>query len=587
MSTEHSKLAAVLFADMVGYSLRGQGLALDLRREMMALADECLSACQGRLIKTAGDEVFAEFPSGSAAITCATRLQEAVARRNAGQPRSGRFLLRIGINAGEVALEGEDLIGGTVNVAKRAEQLAAPGGICVTETVWRQAETGLQTGFTRLGMISVKADVHKQVFFHHYADGTSALARRAHQFRMHYARLGRLAFAVAILFLVAIGLRLAWPVEDPDKLVDSGMKLLERYDLPHHIEDAIAFFKRAQQQDASSPKAISGHAWAYWLEYQEHGDPFFRSEAARLATNALNINPDTIYAHVACGLVAETRGDFHDATNHLIKANDLSLWQNGCLIVRLAEATRLAGNRGAALGFAQHAETAAGQSWEAWHRLGVFWYGENDFTNSLRAFRHAMGFRPTSSKSTEQANGVLIGSGRKLEALEQASQFKKHNDSPEAFSVYGSACLLADEDMKAYDAFKHAADLCPTNYLYCGNAGLALFMTGTNALTWTKILANDAIVLARAILNGAPGNAQVRACLATYEAAVGEKSSGLSEAERDTWNQAALADADRAFNESPFLPDIITNLKLPYIILERSDRVAQCDARLRALNAKP
>src|SRR5208282_1622534 len=115
MSTDRFKLAAVLFADMVGYSARRQGLALDLRREMMALAGECLAASQGRLINTAGDEIFAEFPSGSAAIAYATQLQEQVARRNASRPRAGRFLLRVGVNAGEVATEGGDLMGGTVN----------------------------------------------------------------------------------------------------------------------------------------------------------------------------------------------------------------------------------------------------------------------------------------------------------------------------------------------------------------------------------------------------------------------------------------------------------------------------------------
>ena len=577
MSTERCKLAAVLFADMVGYSARRQDLALELRGEMMALAGACLAAGQGNLIKTAGDEIFAEFPSGSAAVACAMQIQEGVARRNASQPRARRFLLRAGINSGEVAMEGEDLIGGTVNVAKRAEQLAAPGGICVTEHVWRHAEAGLQAGFTRLGMIAVKADPPRQA-----ARSQADLL----QFRGLRARLARLALAVTVLLLLVAGLRLAWPVENPEALVSSGMKQLERYDLAGHIERAASDFTKAQKLDVSSAKALDGLAWAQWLQYHETGDTYLRGESEKHANEARAQNTNVIYADVVLGLMAEEMGLCTNAADHLRRANDHSHWQNGALLTLLAGAERLTGERAAALDLAARAEAKAGQRWEVWDRLGAFWYEENDLTNSLRAFRRAAGSEPKSPTSAKRAIKVLMQSGRPAEILEEASQFKNQNSSPEALSVYGNACLAAYENVQAYQAFKRAADLCASNYFYFGSAGLALFLAQTNAPEWTGLLKNEAVVQARALLNDAPGNALVRANLAAYEAALGEKSSGLGESERNLWNQAALADADRVFSECPFLPEIISRLKTPYYILERNDRLVQCDARLFKLKGQ-
>ena len=586
MSTEHCKLAAVLFADMVGYSARQQDVALELRREMMTLTGACLAAGQGKLIKTAGDEIFAEFPSGSAAVACAMQIQEGVARRNASQPRARRFLLRAGINSGEVAMEGEDLIGGTVNVAKRAEQLAAPGGICITEHVWRDAEAGLQADFTRLGMVAVKADPPRQVFFHRYAAETGAFSRLTHQFNVRYARLGRLVSAATVLLLLGVGLRLAWPAEDPDALVSSGMKQIERFDLAGHIERAASDFKKAQKLDPSSAKALDGLAWAQWLQYHETGDTYLRGEAEKHANDALAQNTNVIFADVVLGLMAEEMGRYTNAADHLRRANDHSHWQSGALLTLLAGAERLTGGRAEALDLAQRAEAKAGQGWEVWDRFGTFWFEENDLTNSLRAFRRAANSEPKSPVSAKRAIQVLMKSGRSAEVLEEAGQFKNQDGSPEALSVYGNACLAAYENVQAYQAFKHAADLCASNYLYFGSAGLALFLAQTNAPEWTRLLKNEAVVQARAQLNDAPGNALVRANLATYEAALGEKSSGLDESERNVWNQAALADADRVFRECPFLPEIISKLKTPYYILERQDRLGQCEARLLQLKGR-
>ncbi|MEJ0091309.1 MAG: hypothetical protein WDM80_16380 [Limisphaerales bacterium] len=206
----------------------------------------------------------------------------------------------------------------------------------------------------------------------------------------------------------------------------------------------------------------------------------------------------------------------------------------------------------------------------------------------MRAFDRAASIDPPSPKSAGQVNKILVSKGRKMEALDRAGQMvKKYKDSPQAWSVYGSALLLGNANVPAYQAFKRAAELDSTNYLFWGNAGSALFKAQTNAPEWTRILKDEAVPQARAVLRDAPGNLQVRTHLATYEAALGEPSSGLSQSDRDEWNRAALADADIVLIAKPFLPNIIFALETPYDIMDRTDRVSQCEAWLHVLSSRP
>jgi class 3 adenylate cyclase/tetratricopeptide (TPR) repeat protein len=583
MSTETSKLAAVLFADMVGYSSRRQGLALELRREMMVLVHQCLSAGEGRLIKTAGDEIFVELRSGSIAIAFAQKLHEAVSNRNATQSRDRQFLLRIGINSGEVAMEGDDLFGGIVNIAKRAEQLAAPEGICLAEQVWLQADGSLQKCFVPLGRIPVKAQPPRQVFYHCYGPQTTMLGKIGHQLRVRFGRLSQVAAAFTIMLFLMVGLRLAWPETNPDTFVAGGMKQIERYDLPNHIDNAISSFKKARKLDPKSARAVDGLAWAEWLQYLDTGDMFLRGEAEKHANEALTLNTNVIYSDVVLGLIAEESGQATKAVEHLLRANNNSLLQDGALLAQLARVELQAGRTEAALAHARRAEAKAGQSWNAWHQLGVFWFRDNNLTNSVLAFLQAARSSPPSIVSTEQAIFTLCRSGRAVEALELARPLMKQSDNPEALSVYGNVCLVREEYLPAYQAFKRASDLCPSNYLYFGNAGLALFMAQTNGAEWTALLKNEAIPQAHAKLDSSAGNAQVRVRLASYEAALADESSGLPAAQRHKWNDLALADADSILNQNPFSPEILAKLQTVYDILDRTDRVMQCEARLKTL----
>ena len=133
------KLAAILAADVVGYSrLMGAdeaGMLAALKRHREAVFDPAVAAHNGRIVKLIGDGVIAEFGSVVDAVSCALSVQRSSATipdQGASQPT---IVLRIGINLGDVIIEGDDIYGDGVNVAARLEPLAEPGGICVSSIV--------------------------------------------------------------------------------------------------------------------------------------------------------------------------------------------------------------------------------------------------------------------------------------------------------------------------------------------------------------------------------------------------------------------------------------------------------------------
>ncbi len=104
------------------------------------LVAELARASGGRVVDATGDNVLAEFPSVVDAVRCAVEIQEQLARLDAGVPSERRLLLRIGVNLGDVLVDGDRILGDGVNVAARLESLAEPGGVCISGTAYDQVE---------------------------------------------------------------------------------------------------------------------------------------------------------------------------------------------------------------------------------------------------------------------------------------------------------------------------------------------------------------------------------------------------------------------------------------------------------------
>jgi adenylate cyclase len=154
------RLTTILAADVVAYSrLMGEDEAGTLtllkqrRREVLA---PLVTRHGGRIFKLMGDGALVEFPSVVNAVQCAVEIQKGMTAANAALPENKRIVLRIGVNLGDVIVEGNDLYGDGVNLAARLEGLAEPGGICLSDTAHRHVASKLPLGYRDLGEQAVK-----------------------------------------------------------------------------------------------------------------------------------------------------------------------------------------------------------------------------------------------------------------------------------------------------------------------------------------------------------------------------------------------------------------------------------------------
>src|SRR6202046_4320747 len=159
--SETRKIAAILVADVVGYS-RLVGADEDrilarLRALRSDLIDPTIAVYHGRLVKRTGDGLIVECSSVVDAVRCAIEVQNAMAVRNAGVPADQRIEFRAAIHLGDVVEESDgDLMGDGVNIAARLEGIAKPGGICLSEDAYRQVKGRLDLPVTDLGPTQLK-----------------------------------------------------------------------------------------------------------------------------------------------------------------------------------------------------------------------------------------------------------------------------------------------------------------------------------------------------------------------------------------------------------------------------------------------
>ena len=154
------RLAAILSADVVGYSrlmgLDEAGTLSRLNALRRELIDPAIAAHSGRIVKLMGDGALVEFASAVDAVTCAIEIQRQLRERDAGGSEANPIQFRIGINVGDIIIEGEDILGDGVNIAARIESIAEPGGISISEDAWRQVHGKVAANFVDAGEQSLK-----------------------------------------------------------------------------------------------------------------------------------------------------------------------------------------------------------------------------------------------------------------------------------------------------------------------------------------------------------------------------------------------------------------------------------------------
>lgn len=213
------RLAAIFAADVVGYSrlmeADEEGTLAHLKALRENLIDPRITLHNGRIVKLMGDGALVEFASVVDAVRCGMEIQAAVAEHNAQVQHSERFELRIGINLGDVIVDGDDIYGDGVNVAARIEEMADPGGICISGSAFDQIKQKVETGFEFLGEQQVK-NLAEPVRVYKLVDAPGVPGRVTRKSRAHklYQRVGILAAAVIV---VAAGGYAVWPLLNATK----------------------------------------------------------------------------------------------------------------------------------------------------------------------------------------------------------------------------------------------------------------------------------------------------------------------------------------------------------------------------------
>jgi class 3 adenylate cyclase len=203
------RLATILMADVAGYSRmvgENEERTIEVLRRHRQIFDELLAQHRGRIFNTAGDAILAEFPSAVEAVRCATEIQTALRTRNEHLPEAERMWFRIGINLGDVIVQGGDLLGDGVNVAARIQGIAEPGGICISGSVYDQIQNKLTLQIRQLGEKTFK-NIAQPIRTFSIADESGTLPLRL---RWRGARKRPIAAAGIVVALIAVGTAGFW-----------------------------------------------------------------------------------------------------------------------------------------------------------------------------------------------------------------------------------------------------------------------------------------------------------------------------------------------------------------------------------------
>lgn len=236
------RLAAILICDVVGYSrLMSQdeaGTRSRFNTHLKELFEPSIASHHGRIVKTIGDGLLVEFASVVDAVQCAIETQKGMAERNRGEPDDRRIDFRIGVNLGDVIVEGDDIHGDGVNVAARLEGLAQKGGICISRSARDQVRDKLDCLLLDLGKIEVKNIARPVRAFSVVLDGNLPATTRR-QIGMK----GRLVSAAIVIGCLLIGGGLWWSsqVERTDPAGSGNVALI----LPDKPSIAVLPFENA------------------------------------------------------------------------------------------------------------------------------------------------------------------------------------------------------------------------------------------------------------------------------------------------------------------------------------------------------
>ncbi|MCZ6654184.1 MAG: hypothetical protein O7D91_14305, partial [Planctomycetota bacterium] len=185
-----------------------QGTIERQKAHRQELIDPEIAAHNGRIVKTTGDGALVEFASVVDAIECAIAIQRAIAEREADVAEDRRIQYRIGVNSGDIVIDGDDILGDGVNIAARLENLAEPGGICIPRKVFHEVRNKLDVGYAFIGEQKVK-NIETAIPVYRVLLEPDAAGQVIGEGRLHFRRWQLGAVAALVVAVIAAG-GLAW-----------------------------------------------------------------------------------------------------------------------------------------------------------------------------------------------------------------------------------------------------------------------------------------------------------------------------------------------------------------------------------------
>ncbi len=205
------RLAAVLIADVAGYSrlsrLDEEGTRANFQSDLHDILEPQFAEHHGRLVKTMGDGLLVEFRSVVDALRCAVEIQQRKAEQADKVTTDRRLDFRIGINLGDIIVEGDDIHGDGVNTADRVQGLAEPGGIAISGTAYDQVRLKLSVGYASLGEQTVRGMAEPIRVYHVLLDPDDAGKTIVKDTQQHFARRSMLIAGALMLLLAFVA---AW-----------------------------------------------------------------------------------------------------------------------------------------------------------------------------------------------------------------------------------------------------------------------------------------------------------------------------------------------------------------------------------------
>ena len=244
------RLAAILAADVVGYSRlmeADEEATVSTLSSYREIIEELVATHHGRVFGGAGDSVIAEFASPVEAVRCAVDIQRELEARNVDLPEDRRMRLRIGVNLGDVIVEGGNLLGDGVNIAARLETLADPGGISLARSVFDQVKKQLDLGYEYLGEHEVK-NIAEPIQIYRVLTDTEAAGKVIGETKRATQSWKRMALVAAVVGLIAVAGVSLWQPWAPDVEPAS----IERMAFPLPDKPSVAVLPFANLSDDPS-----------------------------------------------------------------------------------------------------------------------------------------------------------------------------------------------------------------------------------------------------------------------------------------------------------------------------------------------